>query len=123
MKDSIMRLDKIAIFYFSVIALVVTDGCLHLLLSNVSHAAVPFCLATMSCIPRSQFRPVSRLELGLTLGSLVALMVLTMVYEFFPHGALAGFIRAVICSPLFVVPYWMVMIWSICRRLLREKAS
>jgi len=115
-------MKKTAIFYFAVMAFLTSSSSWNLLFSH-QQATIGFSMVTMLWLPRSESRPVPRVELYLTLGLLVAVIVALEICRFASSSVISSYLSRLIYHPAFVVALWAIMIGSIYRRLQRERKS
>jgi hypothetical protein len=108
---------------FVIAAVLTSAGCL-LLLSGSSHGGVLFGLATVFFMPRSELkRPISRRELWLTFGLLIALIVAIIAAKHFVTGSTSDVMERVIRHPAVVVPLWLLMLWGLLRHWQRQRGG
>jgi hypothetical protein len=95
--------------------MLLTAGCL-LLLSSLSGAVPLFGVATLVALPRSELtQPVPRGQKWMTSGVLVALVALVVAYHLLVPRSVDATIGRVVHHPAFVLPFWLLMLWSLFR--------
>ncbi len=92
--------------------------------SDSARAGLPLAGLLLACIlPRSDCRPVPRLELVLTLGILVPLVIIIYVCDLVGPGHFSDVTGHIVCQPAFIIPFCLIMLWAAYRRWQRDRTS
>jgi len=111
---------------FGIAVLLVTAGCL-LLIAGFEHGSWPIALATYLTMPRTAWtRPLTRRELWLMFGGMLALVILSVAFKAFVPASVSDAMDRIFHQPAFILPLWLLMLGALfhnCRRRRRELAS
>jgi hypothetical protein len=106
---------------FAVAAVLANAGCLFML-AHIPCGAILFSAAALFFMPRSELtKPIPRREFWVTLGALFAFIAAAFAAKYVLPGSAADTALRVVCSPAFVVPLWLFMMWGLFCHYQRQK--
>jgi hypothetical protein len=110
-------------FRFGVAALLASAGCL-LLLTTSSGGGVCFGVLPVLTMSRSEMRkPIPSREILTLSVFLIGFVALILACKFFIPSSTASAIERVIRHPAFVLPFWLLLLWSLHRIYRRQKGQ
>ena len=123
MLDDLRRnlMNRSLIFRFAVAAFLVCLGCSDLLTHG---SGIGFAMLPIVTLSRSEMnRPIPSRDVLIFVLAALAMALLILVCHWLPSTPVPEMIRQVIHHPLFVLPLWILMLWSLRRLYRNQKAE
>src|SRR5579863_7442358 len=114
-------MKNIVTFRFVVAAMLVSMGC-YALLAHWAGAGIFFSFLPIVTMSRSEMtKPIPSRELLIFLGVVLAFVVVVIACKWLVPGPVAADIQGVMRHPAFVIPFWILLLWSLYRIYRRQK--
>jgi hypothetical protein len=117
----ISAMKNIVIFRFVVAAMMVSLGC-YALLAHWSGAGIFFSFLPILTMSRSEMtKPIPSRELLIFIVVVLAFVGVVVACKWFVPSSVAADIQGVMRQPAFVIPFWILLLWSLYRIYRRQK--
>ena len=114
-------MKNIVIFRFVVAAMMVSLGC-YALLAHWSGAGIFFSFLPILTMSRSEMtKPIPSRELLIFIIVVLAFVGVVIACKWLVPSSVAADIQSVMRHPAFVIPFWILLLWSLYRIYRRRR--
>lgn len=114
-------MKKTITFRFVVAAILVSLGC-YALLAHWTGASLFFSFLPIVIMSRSEMtKPIPSRELLVFTGVILAFVIVVIACKWFVPSSVADDVQNVMRHAAFVIPFWILLLWSLYRIYRRQK--